>query len=125
MASVWDTLNKMKARQKAAAETAKSHRKTDTSRKEAVALFERQFLSAVEAGEVDGSAVLRKMRDTMDADENVRAVIDGHKERMKGDVGKEIVEVRRMIEDVRAELGVAGLGIRKANDVSKKLKYAF
>ncbi|PXF41750.1 hypothetical protein BWQ96_08539 [Gracilariopsis chorda] len=123
MASVWDTLNKMKARQKAAESTSRQHKRFDTAKKDAVLLFERQIDLAVSKNLTDGCAALREMRHAMDADENVRAVIDNHKERLKStDVRHELSALRDIVDDTANVLSVAGTCITKAHRIAQPLR---
>ncbi|CAN8072767.1 unnamed protein product [Agarophyton chilense] len=123
MASVWDTLNKMKARQKAAESVNRQVKRYDVARKEAIQLFERQIELAVAQNTCDGVAALREMRHVMDADENVRTVIDNHKDRLKSvAVAQELDSVRDLLDDTAIVLNNAQACLTKAHRIAQPLR---
>lgn len=124
MASVWDTLNRMKARQKAAEQSAKTHRRSDQTRKDAFALFERQISEAVQRGEMHGPHVMAQMYPVLEGDENVQAVVAAYAQRLKcqKDMREELCSVNTLVVDTREVLGVAALAVRGANNTSRNFK---
>lgn len=121
MASVWDTLNKMKARQKALEQNTKSQKQYEQSRKEVVSMFEKQVTEAVAKGQSDGAAFLRDLKHTFDTDESARVVVTTHRERMKKDPRAELQAVTKLTEQTTTDLRIASGSLRKANDIAHRM----
>ena len=115
MSSVWETLNRMKARQQAAAESAKTVKKSDTSRRDAHIYFE-ELLKKSKSSE----QVLRQLSTT--DNESVRSIIDANKERLTSDdnIRREISAVKRIMSEASNDLQRARMGSNKASAIASK-----
>lgn len=115
MSSVWETLNRMKARQQAAAQSAKTVKKSDTSRRDAQIYFE-ELLKKSKSPE----QVLRQLTST--DNESVRSIIDTNKERLTSDdnIRREISAVKRIVSEASNDLQRARIGSNKAAAIASK-----
>ena len=120
MASVWDTLNKMKARQAKA--LSKAPRQSTAHRKDAIALFEREISAAAQRPDIDGTQLLRALRDTLAEDEHARAVVDEHRRRVRANPNAEIAALQRVAADTASKLSLAAAAMKRANDIAYKMK---
>lgn len=114
---VWDLLNKMKERQKAAEQSVVHHRQQGSARRHALDELEAAFSAAAAAGNYDAASVLKQFQEKRHG--GVTEVVNNHKKSLGPAPGDEafraeLVALRRAQKGAVDQLSVARMTLSKA-----------